>query len=153
MLRPDEKYRQKNLSCFATFAHAAASAASAANGRTIGAHRKVHRTEMTATLFAVGLATIGACDAIHRNRPGIFIRGIDRASGKIFVDDGLHERASAHCANLEQANLFAGQPHLRYRIVNNHAELGVIANLKSIDVHNDYRNYRLGGVRGGAILR
>lgn len=90
---------------------------------------------MPTALFAIRFAAIGPSRAIGTDGIGVIVSGIDRAGRQIFIDDCFHECGGAHRANFEEADLLASQAHLRNGVVNDHAEFGMVANLKRINTH------------------
>jgi len=119
----------------ANLGDATAGAAGATNRVAIGAEREIYRPEVTAALCAVRLAASDPCDAIGIDRLGALALLLIRTWREILADDGTHERAGQHVADLEQAHLLLGQAHLRYRIIDHDAQFGMEINRECIAAH------------------
>src|SRR5688572_18903522 len=126
---------------------AAAGSACATDGAAIAADREIHRAEVTTAMLAIRLATQAARRAIRRHSRSVLPRLLVAAGPEILAHDVAHERAGAHGADFEQTHLLTGEAHLRERVVDDHAELGMKMNLKRIAAHNALRgkNIRVGG--------
>src|SRR4029078_8230392 len=64
------------------------------------------------------------------------------AGPEILAHDVAHEGAGAHGADFEQTHLLTGEAHLRERVVDDHAELGMEKKLKRIAAHNALRGWK-----------
>ena len=103
---------------------------------------------MTATMLAIRLATQPARRAIRRHSRSVLPRLLVAARPEILAHDVAHEGAGAHGADFEQTHLLTGEAHLRERVVDDHAELGMEKKLKRIAAHNALRGKKM-GVGGG----
>ena len=90
---------------------------------------------MTTAMLAIRLAAAATGNTIGIDRPDVFGALRFRALRQILADDGTQEGRGRHRADLEQAHLFLGEPHLRDRVINDDAQLGMKLNLKRIGAH------------------
>lgn len=90
---------------------------------------------MATALLAIRLAPIRTRAAITGD--GCFAGGsnVHAARSQIFADDGTHERAGTHCAELEQTHLLARESHLRNGVINDNAQLGMREDLECVSGH------------------
>ena len=86
-------------------------------------------------MLAIRLATSPTGSTIRIHCLDVLDRLRIGALGKILAHDGAQERGCRHRADLEQTHLFLREPHLRDRVVNHNAQLGMKLNLKWIGAH------------------
>ena len=90
---------------------------------------------MPAALFAIRLAARGARTAICIQCRAMLSRLRIRDRRHVLVDDGTQECGRTHGVDLEQSHLFGREAHLRYRVIDDDAQLGMKMNLECIGAH------------------
>ena len=93
---------------------------------------------MATAMLAIRLATQAARRAIGGNGCSVLPRLLVAAGPEILAYDVAHESAGTHGADFEQTHLLTGETHLRERVVDDHAELGMKMNLERIAAHNNH---------------
>jgi len=94
---------------------------------------------VTTAMLAIRLATQAARRAICRHSRSVLPRLLVAARPEILAHDVAHEGAGAHGADFEQTHLLTGETHLRERVIDDHAQLGMEKKLKRIAAHNALR--------------